>query len=240
MQAPLVFCSYSHDSPEHKEWVHAFASDLVLNGVDVILDQWDLKPGQDVVAFMHASIARADRVIMICSTRYVARADVGTGGVGYEKLIVSAALAAKTDTAKYMPVVRGNSSDQKLPLFLGHRLFLDFEADDKYSESLHQCLRDLSGLPQRDKPKLGAFAVPELLQSRKAQGQSEEEAPALTPQEIDALAWTMEGKTAWEIGAILGTSERKAALNVANAVDKLGADNKHAAVLKALRLGILR
>lgn len=65
------------------------------------------------------------------------------------------------------------------------------------------------------------------------------ERPALTPRELEALRWTMEGKTAWEVGAILGISERTAVLHVNNAMHKLGAVNKHQAVLKALRLGLI-
>jgi DNA-binding CsgD family transcriptional regulator len=65
------------------------------------------------------------------------------------------------------------------------------------------------------------------------------ERPALTPRELECLRWTMEGKTAWEVGAILGISERTAVLHINNAMHKLGAINKHQAVLKALRLGLI-
>ena len=65
-------------------------------------------------------------------------------------------------------------------------------------------------------------------------------APALTPREIESLRWTMDGKTAWEVGNILGISERTAVLHVNNAMHKLGCINKHQAVLKALRLGLIR
>ncbi|MFY9513104.1 MAG: autoinducer binding domain-containing protein [Rubrivivax sp.] len=65
------------------------------------------------------------------------------------------------------------------------------------------------------------------------------ERPALTPRELEALRWTMDGKTAWEVGSIMGISERTAVLHVNNAMHKLGAVNKHQAVLKALRLGLI-
>jgi len=64
--------------------------------------------------------------------------------------------------------------------------------------------------------------------------------PSLTPRELEALRWTMEGKTAWEVGDVLGIAERTAVLHVNNAAHKLGCVNKHQAVLKALRLGLLR
>jgi DNA-binding CsgD family transcriptional regulator len=63
--------------------------------------------------------------------------------------------------------------------------------------------------------------------------------PSLTPRELEALRWTMEGKTAWEVGAILGISERTAVLHVTNAMHKLDCASKHQAVLKALRLGLI-
>jgi DNA-binding CsgD family transcriptional regulator len=66
-----------------------------------------------------------------------------------------------------------------------------------------------------------------------------DERPALTPRELEALSWTMEGKTAWEVGSILGISERTAVLHLQNAMHKLGSVNKHQAVLKALRLGLI-
>ncbi|MDT7833789.1 helix-turn-helix transcriptional regulator [Aquabacterium sp. OR-4] len=61
----------------------------------------------------------------------------------------------------------------------------------------------------------------------------------LTPREIEVLHWTMEGKTAWEVGAILGISERTAVLHINNAMHKLECGSKHQAVLKALRLGLI-
>lgn len=64
--------------------------------------------------------------------------------------------------------------------------------------------------------------------------------PRLTPRELEALKWTMEGKTAWEVGAILGISERTAVLHVNNATHKLNCASKHQAVLKALRMGLIR
>ena len=66
------------------------------------------------------------------------------------------------------------------------------------------------------------------------------DAPALTPRELECLRWTMEGKTAWEVGSIVGITERTAGLHINNAAHKLGCANKHQAVLKALRLGLIR
>ena len=64
--------------------------------------------------------------------------------------------------------------------------------------------------------------------------------PSLTPRELETLRWTMEGKTAWELGNILGISEQTAARHVNNATQKLGCVNKVQAVVKALRMNLIR
>ncbi len=70
--------------------------------------------------------------------------------------------------------------------------------------------------------------------------EAQPERPALTPREVEVLCWTMDGKTAWEVGDALGITERTAVLHINNAMHKLGCSNKHQAVLKALRLGLIR
>ena len=63
--------------------------------------------------------------------------------------------------------------------------------------------------------------------------------PALTPRELETLRWTMEGKTAWEIGRILGIAENTVIRHAANASRKLDCTSKHHAVVKALRYGLI-
>jgi DNA-binding CsgD family transcriptional regulator len=62
----------------------------------------------------------------------------------------------------------------------------------------------------------------------------------LTRRELEALRWTLEGKTAWEVGKILGIAERTAVFHVNNAMHKLGCVTKHQAAVRAERMGILR
>lgn len=60
-----------------------------------------------------------------------------------------------------------------------------------------------------------------------------------SPRELEALRWTMEGKTAWEVGAILGISEQTATRHIFSAVRKLGCVNKVQPVAKALQTGLI-
>ncbi len=61
----------------------------------------------------------------------------------------------------------------------------------------------------------------------------------LTPRELEALRWTMDGRTAREVGEKLNISERTAVFHLQNAVKKLECTTKHQAVLKAMRLRLL-
>ena len=65
------------------------------------------------------------------------------------------------------------------------------------------------------------------------------ELPRLTPRELETLRWTMEGKSAREAGQILGISEQTIIRHASNAARKLNCVNKHHAVVKALRLGLI-
>ncbi len=155
MTNPSVFLSYSHDSAAHKAWVRKLAEDLRGQGVDATLDQWDLRHGADLVAFMEAGIREAERVLLVCSSNYVRKAEQRKGGAGYEGMIVTSHVARSTDTVKFIPLVRDNPAEPLLPDFLGPRLWLDFRDDLLYAERLEDLVRELHDLPRFRKPPLG-------------------------------------------------------------------------------------
>jgi hypothetical protein len=154
MTAPKVFISYSHDSQEHKLWVLELATRLRSCGVDAILDQWDLGPGGDLPHFMERSIATATRVLMVCTERYVQKANAGTGGVGYEKMIVTADLIKKIDSARVIPIVH-QQGIPVLPTFLGSKLYIDLSNYEQFETGFDQLLRELLEAPLFIKPPLG-------------------------------------------------------------------------------------
>lgn len=63
--------------------------------------------------------------------------------------------------------------------------------------------------------------------------------PRLTAREREVLRWTGEGKSSWEVGAILGMSEHTVNFHVRNLMSKLDVTSKHQAVLKALSMGLI-
>lgn len=154
MIPPKVFISYSHDSVIHKQWVLSFATTLRNRGVDAILDQWDLKPGDDLPQFMEQNLESADYAIMVCTKRYVSKANEGEGGVGYEKMIMTSSSLSKISNNNVIPIIRENG-EPKVPTFLKSKLYIDFTNDDDIELSLDQLLRVLLNAPLYEKPSIG-------------------------------------------------------------------------------------
>jgi hypothetical protein len=153
--APVALMSYSHDSPEHKRWVGELAAKLVKKGVDVILDQWNTGPGDDLPKFMERAVGGADRVLMICTDAYVQKADDGKGGVGYEAMIVTGELVKDLAMNKFIPIIRQSHGNKRKPKFLETRYHIDFSSDAEFEERLEELLREIHKAPKFPKPKLG-------------------------------------------------------------------------------------
>lgn len=156
MNPPRVFISYSHDSAEHKKWVLDFATTLRNRGIDAVLDQWELKPGDDLPHFMETQLNSAKYVLIICSSRYVEKANAGEGGVGYEKMIMTSNLLSKIDNSKVIPVIRQLSGTHYLPTFMRTKLFVNFSNDSELEFSFDELLRHLLDAPLFEKPEIGS------------------------------------------------------------------------------------
>ena len=152
---PRVFISYSHDSEEHRGWVRKLATDLRSCGVDAVLDQWDLRLGEDLPSFMTRGISNATRVILVCTEEYVFKANEGSGGVGYESLTITAGIYKDTATTKFLPIVRQDEAEARLPQFVEGRFYVDFSDDASYSDRLEDLVREIHGTPSSSKPPLG-------------------------------------------------------------------------------------
>jgi TIR domain len=160
---PTVFISYSHDSPDHKRWVLEFAEELRRNGVDPLIDAWDLRPGDDVPKFMERGVRDSERVLMVCTENYVAKANDGVGGVGYEAMIVTSELVRDLGTAKFIPIIRQNTERPEVPTSVATRRYINLSEGADRAAEMETLLRDLHSVPP-DKPPLGrspfAAAVP--------------------------------------------------------------------------------
>ena len=159
---PKVFISYSHDSPGHKQWVSELAKKLHDVGIETIFDQWHLSPGEDITQFMEQGLRSADRVLVVCTGEYVRKANAGQGGVGYERMIVTAELIKDLGTKKFIPVVRDSLASDKVPTFLGARLYVDLSDEIMFDDEFDRLVREIHQIPKMDPPPVGPnpFSTP--------------------------------------------------------------------------------
>jgi hypothetical protein len=154
MTTPSVFVSYSHDDLDHKRWVLALSTRLRKSGVDVILDQWALGAGEDLASFMTNNLAGADRVLMVCTPNYVHKANEGKGGVGVERMILTAEYLSNIDSKKVIPVIKQHG-ESSVPVFFQTKVYVDFSRPDEFEASFDDLLRDILGKPLVEKPDIG-------------------------------------------------------------------------------------
>lgn len=160
MAAPKLFISYCWSSKEHEEWVLRLATELRENGVDALLDKWDLKEGHDANAFMEKMVSDADikKVIIVIDHEYSERANKRKGGVGTETQIISAEVYESVDQNKFVAVIanRDEEGNAKLPTYYKSRIYIDLSDDDLYGKNFEQLLRWVFDKPLNVRPEIGS------------------------------------------------------------------------------------
>ena len=152
-----VFISYSWTPKENEKWVIQLSGKLLENGIDVVLDKWDLKAGQDIHAFMERTVndTTINKVLVICNKEYQTKANDKIGGAGEETLIISPEVYRDYDQNKFIPVVREFDEDKKpcLPHYMKGRLYIDLSNDDE--EEFKRLIHEIYDKPFYQKPAIG-------------------------------------------------------------------------------------
>ena len=160
MTAPKLFISYSWSSPEHEQWVVVLATELRESGVDVILDKWDLKEGNDAVAFMEQMVTNSEikKVVIVSDEIYASKADGRSGGVGTETQIISKEVYDNQSQDKFVAVISEKDGNGKpfLPTYYKSRIYIDLSEADRYSENFERLLRWIFDKPLYIKPRIGS------------------------------------------------------------------------------------
>jgi hypothetical protein len=143
---PKAFVSYSWDDDKHKDWVRDFATRLRGDGVHVTLDQWDLQPGDQLTAFMEASIRENDYVLIVCTPHYKDRSNQRIGGVGYEGDIMTAEVLTMGKHQKFIPIHRsGSPRAAAMPSWLLGKWCIDLTASPYQEDQYRDLLVTLHG-----------------------------------------------------------------------------------------------
>lgn len=159
IEKPKVFISYAWGTEQYQEKVLAFATQLMGDGVDVVLDKWDLTEGNDTYAFMEkcATDPSITNVLMLLDPVYANKADSHSGGVGTETQIISAKVYQEVTQDKFIPIVfeRDENGQVCKPTYLQGRLHFDLSVEDKYDDEYLRLVKTLYGEEVYHKPELG-------------------------------------------------------------------------------------
>ena len=156
IESPTVFISYSWDDEEHKAWILGLAKKLIENGVNVLLDRYELQPGKNMLHFMDNAIQKSDKVVMIFTENYKLKAEKREGGVGYEYSIFNVDLYKKiTTNEKYIPVLKNGTIETSIPDFIQQFIAINMTENFRFDEKINELLLSIYDKPQIEKPKLG-------------------------------------------------------------------------------------
>lgn len=157
--SPKVFISYSWSSQNHQELIERWAEQLIADGVDVVLDLYDLKEGQDKYAFMERMVtdSTVTHVLLFSDKMYSEKADARKAGVGTESQIISREMYEKVEQSKFVPIVCefDDEGNPFLPTFLKSRIWIDFSSDEATNHNWERLIRLLFGKPLHEKPLIG-------------------------------------------------------------------------------------
>lgn len=151
---PVVFISYSWDSPEHKVWVAKLADDLTSKGIYVLFDDY-LDTGTTLPMFMEYGIERSDKVLIIGTPKYKEKCTGISSGVAFEDTIIRGSMFQNLGTKKFIPCLREGEFAKSFPIILSGCKGHDFSKDDNYDENIDNLCRDIYGKPRRVRPQLG-------------------------------------------------------------------------------------
>jgi hypothetical protein len=159
IEHPKVFISYAWGSEEYQAKVLSLATDLVNDGVDVKIDKWSLKEGNDTYAFMEQSVTDSSitNVLILLDENYEKKANARKGGVGTETQIISPEIYNKVQQEKFIPVVfeRGANGEVHKPTYLKGLLHFDLSISGQYDDEYQRLVKRLYGIEIYRKPELG-------------------------------------------------------------------------------------
>src|SRR5262245_50182871 len=122
---PRVFISYAWSSEAHRTRVREWAERLRGDGIDVVLDVWDLKEGDDTTVLMERAVTvpNISHVLIVCDTDYSQKADAREAGVGTETQLISKKVYESVLQSKFIPIlcVFDDIGKPVMPAYLANR-----------------------------------------------------------------------------------------------------------------------
>lgn len=131
IENPKIFISYCWSNDVYIDKVVDFAKRLRSDGINVILDQFQMKLGNDMNNFMEKCVndSTITNVLILLSPDYKIKADTRTGGAGIETQIISGEVYSNVENTKFIPIVfekRGEDYSACIPTYLKQRRYYIF------------------------------------------------------------------------------------------------------------------
>jgi hypothetical protein len=124
MEAPKVFISYSHDSPDHADRVLELSGRLRQDGIDCHIDQYEVSPPEGWPRWMVNKVEWANFVLVVCTETYNLRfrgkapGDRGLG-VKWEGAILTQNLYdAEAQNTRFIPLCFSSQNTAHIPIIL--------------------------------------------------------------------------------------------------------------------------
>lgn len=155
---PKVFISYSWSNQDHQNQVIDIATALMKEGIEVVLDVWDLKPGNDAYAFMESMVSdKITKVLMLCDETYVRKSNDRQGGAGTEAQIITPKIYSDHNQDTLVAAIMGRDDDGNpyLPIYYSGRIYFDLTSPANYSTEFEKIVRWAWDRPLHEKPPLG-------------------------------------------------------------------------------------
>lgn len=150
IEKPKIFISYCWTNSEYITKVVEFAQRLRNDGIDVILDQFNMKLGNDTNNFMEKCVndPSITNVLILLSPDYKTKADLRKGGAGIETQIISGEVYSNVENTKFIPILfekRRENADACIPTYLKQRRWLDMSEDSNFEERYVELVKILYG-----------------------------------------------------------------------------------------------
>ncbi|MEA5367053.1 SEFIR domain-containing protein [Amycolatopsis sp., V23-08] len=164
-EAPRVFVTYSHDTPEHKELVRRFATFLRgVIGLDVHVDTWYDNVRRDWSLWAVEQLNEADFILVVASPDYKRRADGEAAadegrGAQFETAIIRNNLTRdlRKETERVLPVILPGRSVEEIPSFLNGYSTTRYHVDEFTREGISDLLSAITGHGQYSMPRRGEW-----------------------------------------------------------------------------------
>lgn len=155
---PKVFISYSWNN---QQFVKDLADRLISDGIDVIIDIYDLREGADKYVFMEQSVSDSsiDRVLIICDKVYTQKANQRKGGVGDETAIITSEIYGNVSQEKFIPIIIEHDDEEYpyCPAYISTRIFIDLSADNpSFEDEYEKLIRNIHNERLFRKPAIGS------------------------------------------------------------------------------------